>query len=59
MMSHAYGSFTMLCLLQILTRFNQIRMDAAEYFYLKLQSADTLVNDSSDELETIILETEW
>ncbi|KIL67806.1 hypothetical protein M378DRAFT_191353 [Amanita muscaria Koide BX008] len=37
----------------------RIRMDTAEYFYLKLQSIDSIESDLSDEVESIVLETEW
>jgi len=42
-----------------LHRVPKIRMGTAEYFYLKMQSTDSLMNGSADEIETVILETEW
>ncbi|PFH53979.1 hypothetical protein AMATHDRAFT_186665 [Amanita thiersii Skay4041] len=37
-------------------RVPRVRMDTAEFLYLKIQSSDIIV---SDEVETILLETEW
>lgn len=35
----------------------QVRSDTAEYFYVSLQSAD--LGMETDEIEDILLETEW